>query len=364
MVQTNWTSLGQPASNITLSSPHAVQNADGRLEVLLNGSDGKLWHIWQTSPGKDWSNWASLNNPPNTNSFSVPTAARNADGRIEAFSVGSDGALWHIWQTTPGNGWGNWFSSGRPSSSVGMVEDFTCVEINTNGRLEVFTTGTDGALWHIYQLAPNGNWSNWTSLEKPPNTNVNALGTGKNADGRIEVFTIGDDGNLWHIWQTAPGGSWSNWFSSGKPAYAFSGTSIPPIVSRNLDGRLEVFANGSDGAIYHIWQHTPGGTWGGWFWLDHPTSANIIGNCSVTQNKDGHLELLVNADDGALWHLWQTDGGKSWGIWYSLGSPPNTATSAYPFVIANADGRLEAFTSSVEGALWHTWQVTPGGNWG
>jgi hypothetical protein len=55
MAQTNWTSLDKPPDTSTISSPNAVQNADGRLEVLLNGSDGNLWHIWQTSPGDGWS---------------------------------------------------------------------------------------------------------------------------------------------------------------------------------------------------------------------------------------------------------------------------------------------------------------------
>jgi hypothetical protein len=31
--------------------------------------------------------------------------SRNADGRLEAFVRGTDGALWHTWQTAPGNGW-------------------------------------------------------------------------------------------------------------------------------------------------------------------------------------------------------------------------------------------------------------------
>jgi hypothetical protein len=108
MVQTNWTSLGLPVMGGKggggLSSLIVVQNADGRLEVFTVGGDGNLWHIWQTIPGKAWSTWASLNKPPNTYFYAPPVAARNADGRIEAFSLGNDYALWHIWQTAPGNG--------------------------------------------------------------------------------------------------------------------------------------------------------------------------------------------------------------------------------------------------------------------
>jgi hypothetical protein len=38
---------------------------------------------------------------------------------------------------------------------------------------------------------------------------------GQNADGRLEVFACGGNGGLWHIWQTTPGGGWSSWASLG-----------------------------------------------------------------------------------------------------------------------------------------------------
>jgi hypothetical protein len=89
----------------------------------------------------------------------------------------------------------------------------------------------------------------------------------------------------------------------------------------------------------------------------------------VAQNKDGHLELLVADDDGVLWHIWQQTPGGNWGGWHSFGKPPGGWPSVGilvgdPHVIANADGRLEAFVLDNNGALWHTWQVTPGGEWG
>lgn len=37
---------------------------------------------------------------------------RNADGRMEVFACGTDNALWHIWQTAPDNGWSGWASLG------------------------------------------------------------------------------------------------------------------------------------------------------------------------------------------------------------------------------------------------------------
>jgi hypothetical protein len=37
---------------------------------------------------------------------------RNEDGRLEVFARGTDNALWHIWQTAPNNGWSSWASLG------------------------------------------------------------------------------------------------------------------------------------------------------------------------------------------------------------------------------------------------------------
>ena len=38
----------------------------------------------------------------------------------------------------------------------------------------------------------------------------------RNSDGRLEVFARGTDNALWHIWQQhAHAGPWSNWASLG-----------------------------------------------------------------------------------------------------------------------------------------------------
>ena len=39
----------------------------------------------------------------------------------------------------------------------------------------------------------------------------------QNKDGRLEVFLVKQDGSVWHRWQKAPNGAWSDWASFGKP---------------------------------------------------------------------------------------------------------------------------------------------------
>ncbi|GGD26709.1 matrixin family metalloprotease [Nocardioides daphniae] len=321
-----WASLGGVINNQV-----AGNNKDGRIEVFAQGTDGALWHIWQTAPNNGWSGWSSLGGW-----LSNPTVGRNKDGRLEVFGRGADGALWHKWQLTPGGAWSDW-------NSLGGVISQPVVASNADGRLEVFGQGTDGALWHIWQTAPNGGWSGWSSLGGW----ITTPAVGRNQDGRLEVFVQGSDNALWQIWQTAPNGGWSGWSSLG-------GWIRDPAVGRNQDGRLEVFVQGSDNALWQIWQTAPNNGWSGWSslggWIRKP---------SVRNNADGRLEVFVRGADTALWHIWQTAPNNGWSGWSGLGG----LMIGGPVATNNQDGRLEVFVKGTDGALWQTWQSTPNGGW-
>ncbi|WP_181150204.1 hypothetical protein [Photorhabdus hindustanensis] len=90
-----------------------------------------------------------------------------------------------------------------------------------------------------------------------------------------------------------------------------------PAVSRNLDGRLEVFVRGADKALWHIWQTAPNSGWSGWQSLGH----TITSNPAVYINADGRLEVFARSTDNALWHIWQKVASGSWSSWASLGTP-------------------------------------------
>jgi len=203
-------------------------------------------------------NWTSLDSPTGWNTQTDLEVEKNENGFLEIFTVASDKALWHRKQTTLGTDWGNWASLGQPLPGL---NGYTAVAANKDSRLEVFCTGIDGALWNIWQAAPNGTWSIWASLGHPPTASVqSAPSVRKNKDGRLEAFNICSDGALWHIWQVTPGGVWGSWVSLGMPADSVI-LSAGPLVVENVDGRLEAFVGGSDNALWHAWQVSPGGNW-------------------------------------------------------------------------------------------------------
>ena len=270
----------------------------------------------------------------------IANVAVDQDGRLEVFATGTDSAVWHIWQTAPNNGWSPWASLG------GIVTSNRSVGRNADGRLEVFVRGTDDALWHIWQVSPNGPWSAWASLGGVITSDPFVS---RNLDGRLEVFARGTDKALWHIWQMAPNNGWSSWASLGGVITS------DPIVTQNNDGRMEAFARGTDNALWHIWQTAPNNGWSGW-----ATLGGIITSLpSIGRNADGRLEAFVRGTDNALWHIWQTAPNNGWSGWASLGG----IITNDPFASRNADGRLEIFARGLDNALWHIWQTAPNNGW-
>jgi C1A family cysteine protease len=192
---------------------------------------------------------------------------------------------------------------------------------------------------------------------KLPNSGWQPLGgqlttepvAGHNQDGRIEVFARGTDNALWHCWQTTAGGTFGGWASLGGVI-----TSVPAVVN-NADGRLEAFARGSDGALWHRWQTAPNNGWSGWASL----GGVITSDPSAARNADGRVEVFARGTDGALWHIWQKGAQQGWSGWASLG----VQLSGNPVAGRNADGRLEVFMRASNGALLHVWQTAPNNGW-
>jgi peptide methionine sulfoxide reductase MsrB len=206
--------------NVVVAEPAVGRAADGRLEVFVRGGGGHLWHLYQTAPNGDWSGWEDLSvyRPLGVAVVGEPAVGSAADGRLEVFVRGGDGHLWHLYQTTPNGDWSGWEDLSVYRLLGVTVVDEPAVGRAADGRLEVFVRGGGGHLWHLYQTAPNGDWSGWEDLSVYRLLGVAVVGepaVGRAADGRLEVFVRGSDGRLWHLYQTTPNGDWSSWEDFG-----------------------------------------------------------------------------------------------------------------------------------------------------
>lgn len=366
----NWKVLGKPAE-AEISRPAVQRNQDGRQEVFVKGNGG-IFTIWQIAPNGAWSErWGDLGKPARA-VIQTHAIATNQDGRQELFAVGDDGGLWQKWQVAPNGGWSDWQGRSAPDGNKSLGEQFS-VGKNQDGRQELFAIAKDGNVWQTWQTAPNVGWSDWKMLGKPPVgfRPADRISTAVNEDGRQELFAIGADNALWHVWQTGPNGGWSDWATLGKPADRFDGTEPPkerdisqPVVARNTDGHLEVFAPGN-GAFCNRWQEewrrgADAVRWRhqGWNAKPRPRPTVELASLEAARNFEQRLEVFGFANDGALWHAWQVDESPFWSTWESLASPPPGIRAADRLSVGkNRDGRLEIFVMGQDGAVWQIWQI-------
>ncbi len=317
-----------------------------------------------------WNNWASLGKPQDTE-LSRPFVSRNQAGRLEVFAT-AHGAIFNIFQVAPNGGWAeDWRDKGSPQVNVTQLAHV--VGRNADGRQEIFALGDNGVLFHKWQVVPNGGWSDWKSMGAPAAGLIfsGQFTAGRNQDGRQELFAVASDGALWQIWQTTPNGGWSDWKQTGKPPAGIRPADRIAVTS-NADGRQELFAMGGDDALWHMWQVAPNVGWTAWASLGQPRDQGFpeprerdIGQPSVQRNADGHLEVFAPGN-GAFCNRWQESPGSA--VWRHEGwnaKPPLAAGVGIVWLEAalNFTKHLEVFALADDGALWHAWQVDQAPFW-
>lgn len=359
-------------------------NPDGRLEDFTLGTDGNIYHIWQQSAGGSFiGNWVEM--PVNTVPFAgEPEVGINTDGRLEIVARGSDGNVYYIWQTAAGGDWtANWVEFPTVTSPTNPADtmQFTgnpSIHTDPDGRLEIFAVGTDNNVYHIWQTSVGGNWiPNWvefpilTSPTNPADTMqfTGNLSIATNSDGRLEIFVRGTDNNIYHTWQTAANGDWiPNWVEMTGNTVPFAGS---PVVTMNSNGRFEVFVRGSDNNVYHTWQVAAGGDWiTGWAEMPTVTSPTnpadtmqYAGDPDININADGRLEVFARGTDGSIYHIWQTSAGGDWiPNWVEMTG--NTIQfSGNPDVATNKNGEFQIFDLGTNKAMYTISQTVAGGDW-
>jgi hypothetical protein len=79
---------------------------------------------------------------------------------------------------------------------------------------------------------------------------------------------------------------------------------------RNADGRLEVFALGTDYSVFHAWQNSPGsGPWGGW---DSLGDQSNISNPTAVVDKSGNLDVFKLTQFNQVFVDQRRAGSGSW----------------------------------------------------
>lgn len=351
-------------------------DADGTLSLLAVAwvvGNPSLHAIQQVAPSDGWSNWISFPASPASSAISPPALAMqnfiDRQALTAYFSTEQNALGMQSRQPSWGDVW-SVLPSPWPSSSTDGVSSVAVV-----GFTAERPTATLFVIDFYWQLwVTGGGSSGWTNLSSLPGAamirnDLTPAGVAASKDGRLEVFVTGTrDGHLYHLWETAVGGAWSDWFSHGAPAGHFLVPS--PVLGTNQDGRLELFivgtpdpSQGWGGPLFHIWQTAPSNGWSSWYSHGRPSNVDLSPYPTIARSPDGRLEVFAVGVDGNLYQIQQTAPNDGWSDWLMVPAPVGTSLIPSPVVGPSHDGRLELFVVGLDGNLYHRWQTNTVGSW-
>jgi hypothetical protein len=222
----------------------------------------------------------------------------------------------------------------------------------------IFARGTDGSVYERV-ISPYNNTtqitqtdsstytiSGWTSLggQVATNTGPSVCSWGP---GRLDVFVQGTSGAMYQ--KTWNGTSWSNWISLGGKL-----TSAPGATATG--NQIGVFVAGTSGTIYY--KHWNGAAWSGWV----NVGGTVLSGTSPAAYNWGTSQIgwLVTGTDSNLYRNWVGSSSGYEGIAGALTSSPSAT--------AKHNGVIDVFargSSSTFAALYQiSFNYNSSGTWG
>ena len=193
--------------------------------------------------------------PPPAPTEKTVGEARRADGSMDIFVKGTDGAVWHEWLDRNGG-----LIKG-PESFGGQVQGAVNGSWTSDGNdLDMFGVGTDNLVYRDRYDSPSNTFTGWT-VQAPGNFRAGSgtVGVARRADGSMDIFVKGTDGAVWHEWLDRNGG-----LIKGPESF---GGQVQGAVngSWTSDGNdLDMFGVGTDNLVYRDRYDSPSNTFTGW----------------------------------------------------------------------------------------------------
>lgn len=187
--------------------------------------------------------------------------------------------------------------------------------------------------------------------------------------GLLDLFVVSDGRIAFHRYD---GQGWSAPEYLGGPQADAPTSPIATVAAAFNPDRIEVFAIGEDGSIYH-WYSSAGADAVEWFgpeYLAVAGPARPSGGIAATSWQPARLDAFWIRPSGNLGHLWIQDGngavesGDDDSIFYLRPLEP-VAWASRIKVVSSAIGRLDIFMLAASGrSLLHHWHITDGSFWG
>jgi hypothetical protein len=192
-------------------------------------------------------------------------------------------------------------------------------------------------------------WSGLSTVSTPSSSPKPVVA--RNSNGMLQVFAITASGHLLTSWEAGPSRPFGGWLDMGMPAVG-TGT---PAVGAGRSGALQVFVHTTDNRLLTSWQTGPSQPFGGW--LDMGLDGQINDDPAVGLNSNLALEVFVQGSSGRELTSWQTGPDQPFGGWLDLGLPGRDA--GVPGVGLSPNGAMQMFVHTTDNRLLTSWQGGP-----
>lgn len=230
-----------------------------------------------------------------------------------------------------------WSVVGSPDG--GQFIGVQAAAIDGTGRTFVFAKDSSGAV--SYAHSSGAAWSGWTSFAAQDI--VDGIAAITRDDGRIEVFATARGGQIQHFLQHSN----ATTFDANDFAASFGGAASAPTVTKNQDGRPEIFyREAGSGGVLSVYQ-TPGGLWAGPVILYGDSGVGPV--AAIRRDITGHIMLFernVWSGISATWQVAPND--VFYPQWQILGGYLNE----YPAATTDAFGRVVVAVKGGDGRLY------------
>jgi hypothetical protein len=256
-----------------------------------------------------------------------------SNGPLQVLGIAGDGSVFA--QQRSGQSW-------APRQTLGGVALQLAATVTASGKADVFVVGADHAVYENAQTA--GGWTGWQNLGGY--AKQVAAGQGFNSGLGVpeeNLFAIGSDNAVWNRALHSNSKAWASWQNLGGSALKIAA----PQSSTDLGAYPEVVAIGLDHQIWDLREST--GSWGPWQGLGGYATDLGVGLIGAEEG------LYVIGADSAVWRRDFT--GLAWGGWQSLGGV------ATQIAVSGGANNIDVFALGVGGSVWHGNEVYGKTSW-
>jgi len=350
-----WTQIGDRRFHPNSINAHLLNN--GAMELYgIDRTNNRLYYTkGQRINEYRFNDWRVISEGTSGVTFKGrPAVAQLDNGKLRMYALRADKDwITHLTQQSTDGSWkgtdmGNIFRQliGGAATSPAVLsrvgKDFQLLAQDNPMRLHLVAAGRSSGFVHIRGQQstgyPDGYWPKGRDLGGALFFKTPFIS--RNQDGRLEIFNVDINGRVMHCWETSSD-NWRSSWSHLNGGWASGGCA----VVRHRDGRLFAFVVGtsSNRNLYYCHQVRPNSGWTTWSSLGGSMAVGATPTCIV--DFQGDILVAVRRNDNKVGLRRLRLLSNSWSRWNTL----DGTVAGDPVAVASYNGGIALLAISTDG---------------